>query len=205
MTMADKAPRARVPGALRRSVRLLAGPSAVRRPCDRLEGIVIVLLAAAFLAAIAVAPGVALRIYRADQAAAGRLHPATAVLTQNGPGDGYMSSLGEAQARWRAPDGRWRSGPLTTMTAPGILGAPVRARVQVWLTSAGLPQDPPPSGPTAAFAVVVITIGAVCGAGILLLISYWLCRLALDRRRLAAWTAEWSLTGPRWNSRLGPG
>ena len=33
------------------------------------------------------------------------------------------------------------------------------------------------------------------GAGIALLISYALCRLALNRRRLAAWESAWSLTG----------
>ena len=39
------------------------------------------------------------------------------------------------------------------------------------------------------------------GAGIALLISYALCRLALDRRRLTAWESAWSLTGPRWTTR----
>ena len=39
------------------------------------------------------------------------------------------------------------------------------------------------------------------GAGIALIISYALCRLALDRRRLAAWESAWSLTGPRWTTR----
>ena len=28
-----------------------------------------------------------------------------------------------------------------------------------------------------------------------------LCRLVLDRRRLAAWASAWSLTGPRWSTR----
>lgn len=199
--MADEARSTRVPGPLRRSARLLLGPSALRRPSDRLEGILIVLLSAAFLAVVALAPGLALRSYRSEQAAAARLHPATAVLTQTGPGNGYMSSLGETRARWRAPDGRWRSGTLTTLTAPDILGAGAGARVGVWLTSSGQPQNPPPDG-TAVFAVVVMAIGAVCAAGLLLGICYWLCRLALDRRRLTAWTSDWSLTGPGWTTRL---
>jgi hypothetical protein len=42
---------------------------------------------------------------------------------------------------------------------------------------------------------------AAGGAGTVLLISYALCRLALDRRRLAAWESAWSLTGPRWTTR----
>jgi hypothetical protein len=44
--------------------------------------------------------------------------------------------------------------------------------------------------------------GAVCAAGLVLAICYWLCRLALDRRRLAAWTSDWSMTGPGWTTRL---
>jgi len=123
-----------------------------------------VLLWATFLAMIALAPVLAGRLYQSQQAAAARLHPATAVLTENGPGDSYGSSSGEASARWRAPGGQRRSGTLTTLTAPGILGVPAGSSVTVWLTSSG--------------------------------------RLAIDRRRLAAWTADWSLTGPRWTSRL---
>jgi hypothetical protein len=41
------------------------------------------------------------------------------------------------------------------------------------------------------FAAVVIAMVAACGAGIVLIICYWLCRLALDRRRLApGWTTR---------------
>ena len=49
-----------------------------------------------------------------------------------------------------------------------------------------------------ALAVGAATAG---GAGIVLVMSYALGRLALDRRRLAAWESAWSLTGPRWTSR----
>jgi hypothetical protein len=47
-----------------------------------------------------------------------------------------------------------------------------------------------------------LLIGALCAATTALLICCWLGRLALDRRRLAKWASEWSLTGPRWTSRL---
>jgi hypothetical protein len=39
------------------------------------------------------------------------------------------------------------------------------------------------------------------GGGMALLIVYVLGRLALDRRRLAAWESAWALTGPRWTTR----
>jgi hypothetical protein len=38
-------------------------------------------------------------------------------------------------------------------------------------------------------------------AAVVLVICYWLGRLALDRRRLASWESAWALTGPRWTSR----
>jgi hypothetical protein len=201
MIMADKAPTTGVFRALRRSARLLVGPSVLRRPSDRLEGMIIVLLSVAFLAVAAAAPVLAERLYQSEQAAGARLHPATAVLTENGPGSSYMSSLGEAPARWRAPDGQRRSGTLTTLTAPGILAAAAGTRVRVWLSGSGQPQDPPPGG-SAALAAGVIAVGMVCGDGIVVLICYWVCRAGIDRRRLAAWASDWSLTGPEWTSRL---
>jgi hypothetical protein len=45
-----------------------------------------------------------------------------------------------------------------------------------------------------ALALAAVVVG---DAGITLLISHALCRLVLDRRRLAAWESAWSLTGPR--------
>jgi hypothetical protein len=184
-----------------RLARLLIGPNRLRRPCDRLEGLLVMLLAAAFLVALAAAPAFGERLYQSQRADAAQLHTATAVLTQNGPSDNYVTTVGEATARWRTPDGQLRKGTLTTLAAPGIYGAPARARVQVWLTESGQPATPPVSVTEAVFTSVALAVGAVFGAAIVLLICYWLGRLALDRRRLAAWASEWSVTGPRWTTR----
>jgi hypothetical protein len=75
------------------------------------------------------------------------------------------------------------------------------AHVQVWLTGSGQPEAPPVGVTEAMFSAVVMAIAALCAAAIALLICYWLGRLALDRRRLARWASEWSLTGPRWTAR----
>ena len=99
------------------------------------------------------------------------------------------------------PDGRWRSGTLTTETAPDISGAPAGARVRVWLTGSGEPARPPGSPAGRVFTAALFATDAVVAVGVVLLICYWLCRLALDRRRLAAWDSDWALTGPRWTSR----
>jgi membrane protein DedA with SNARE-associated domain len=48
-------------------------------------------------------------------------------------------------------------------------------------------------------ALMALAVAAGIAAG--LLIPYWLGRLVLDRRRLAAWESAWALTGPRWSSR----
>ncbi len=194
-------PPARAQARALRLARLLLGPNRLRRPCDRIEGLLGMLLAAAFLVAVAAAPSFAEHLYHSQRAYAARLHTATAVLTQNGPSDDYVTTVAEAAARWRAPDGRQEKGMLTTVTAPGITGAAARTRVPVWLTGSGQPEAPPVSATEAMFSSVMLAIGAVFGAAIVLLICYWLGRLALDRRRLAAWTSEWSLTGPRWTTR----
>ena len=193
---------ARAPVRAVRVARLLIGPNRLRRPHDRLEGLLVMLLAAAFLAAVAAAPSFGERLYQSQRADAAHLHAATAVLTQAGPSENYMTSLSEAAARWRAPDGRPRKGILTTVTAPGISGAAAGGRVRVWLTDSGQPQAPPVGAAESVFAAAVLSIGAVIGAAIVLLICYVLGRLAIDRRRLAKWASEWSLTGPRWTTRL---
>ena len=184
-----------------RLVRWLAGRNALRRPVDRIEGAVLVALSAAFLAAIAVASVLGAHTYQSQRAASAGLRPAVAVLVQAGPFYGGPAQLGKAEARWRAPGGGEQSGVLTTATAPGIIGAAAGARIPVWLDRSGQPAASP--GGQVAMIVNALAAGAAVagGAGLALLISYALCRLALNRRRLAAWESAWSLTGPRWTTR----
>jgi hypothetical protein len=87
------------------------------------------------------------------------------------------------------------------MTAPAIWDAAAGTRVRVWLTSSGKPATPPPSPAALLVSSVVITVTVACAAGIALLLCYWLCRLVLERWRLAAWESAWTLTGPRWTTR----
>jgi hypothetical protein len=122
--------RTRVPARPLRAARLLIGPNRLRRPSDRLEGLIAVLLSAAFLVAVAAAPAFGGHLYRSQRADGSRLHVATAVLAGSGPSGSYVSGVAEAAARWRAPDGQQRRGILSTVTAPGISGAPAGARVR---------------------------------------------------------------------------
>jgi hypothetical protein len=187
---------------LRRLARLLVTPSRLRRRSDRIEGAIVVLLLAAFLAAAAAAPLIGVRFYHARRAAAAELHPATAVLTQNGPTSTSLAPAGEAAARWQAPDGQPRSGMLSASTVPLLWNARKGDRVAVWLTASGQPQSQPPGPFGALLASIVITAAIVSVAAIAAFSCYWLGRLVLDRQRLAAWASEWGATGPRWTTRL---
>ena len=160
-------------------------------------------LSAVFLVAAAAAPYVGMSVYRWERAHAAHLYSAVAVLSQSGPINDYMVGYGLVVARWRVPDGPWRSGTLTTETAPGIAGASPGTRVQVWLTRSGEPADPPVSRLGEAFGAVVLAFASACAAAIVLAACYLLCRTALDRRRLAAWGRDWALTGPGWTTRHG--
>jgi hypothetical protein len=183
------------------SARMLLGRNELRRGCDRVEGAVVLLLLAAFLVAIAGAFVLGGHIYRQQRAEAAQLHPGVAVLTRAGPHGNALNGAGEATARWHAPGGQPRSGPLTTVNTPGIWGAAAGQRVQVWLTGNGQPVPPPPGPAEVIFTAIVIGISAASGAGTVLIGGYGLARLLLDRRRLAAWESAWELTGPQWTPR----
>jgi hypothetical protein len=184
-----------------RLVRWLAGRNALRRPVDRIEGAFLVVLSVAFLVAMTVASILATHTYQSQRAAAAGLRPALAILIQAGPPDGSLARFGQAEARWRDPRGGEQVGVLTIVTTPGITGAAAHTRIPVWLDRSGQPVAPPAGA--VAMIVNALAVGAAVagGAGIALLISYTLCRLVLDRRRLAAWESAWSLTGPQWTTR----
>jgi len=181
--------------------RMLLGRNELRRGCDRLEAVVVLLLLAAFLVVIAGAFVLGGHVYRQQRAEVARLHPGVAVLTQPGPYNTGLNRAGAAAARWHAPDGQPRAGHLTTVNTPGIWDAAAGQRVQVWLTRTGQPVPPPPGPGEVMFTAIVIGISAVSGAGAMLIGGYGLARLLLDRRRLAAWESAWELTGPQWTPR----
>jgi hypothetical protein len=187
-------------GSLRRLTRLLLGRNELRRPSDRFEGAMLVILLLAFGVAVVGASVLGTRIYHSQRMSAAGLRPAVAVLTRTGPGDS-LGGDGEALARWRAPDGRQEAGTLTLVTAPSIWEGTAGTHVPVWLTPAGEPTAPPSSRVLMIFNATLVAVWAACGAGMVLTCCYWVCRRVIDRRRLAAWESAWAMTGPRWTSR----
>lgn len=188
--------------AIQRLARLLAGRNPLRRPHDRVEGATMVVLTVAFLAAMAWPSFLGARLYQSQLAAAAQLRPATAILTHNGPRpDIRLVPTGQVLAHWTGPGGHEKSGVLEAVTTPGISGAVAGTRVRVWLNRLGQPVAPPPGRALMMVGAVLTALAVAAGIAAALLIPYWLCRLALDRRRLAAWESAWALTGPRWTSR----
>jgi hypothetical protein len=183
-----------------RLARLLLGRNGLRRRSDRIEGVLLLVLVAAFGVAVAAASVLGTHIYHWQRAGEARLHLVVAVLARTGPVDS-LGGTEEAWARWRAPDGRRLSGTLTMVTAPGIWEAAAGSQVRVWVTRTGEPAVPPPGRALVIFNAVLAGIWAACGAGMALACCYWMGRRVLDRRRLAAWESAWALTGPRWTSR----
>jgi len=101
------------------------------------------------------------------------------------------------RARWTAPGGTSREGEVY---APA--GARAGAAVMVWTDGLGRLEPAPvqradvaAQEALAALLAAVLAAAAVGGTG-------FLARRVLDRRRLAAWDADWSRTGPRWTGRL---
>jgi hypothetical protein len=191
-------------GPLPRLGRLLLGRNALRRPCDRIEGAVLIILSAAFLAVIGLAALLAGHVYQSQHAIAARLRPTAAVLSEPGPVIiGKVGPAGRVQARatWRLPDGAQRTGQLTASTAPAVDGARAGTSVTVWLNRHGDLQPPPPDKADVVANTLIAGAFIPAAAALLLTCCYRLCRLALDRHRLARWAQAWAAAGPRWTSR----
>jgi hypothetical protein len=199
-TSGDSVPVQRPAAPLSRLVRLLLRRNELRRRCDRIEGAVLVALSVAFLLATVVAALLAGHVYQSQSAAAARLRPAVAVVSAPGP---VIAGLyvQEAQVTWRMADGAERTGVLTSATDPAIYGARTGNSVPVWLSQSGEPQRPPASQQDIIVNMLLAAAMVLAGAAVLLLCCYRLCRVALDRHRLASWEQAWAVTGPRWTPR----
>lgn len=85
------------------------------------------------------------------------------------------------------------------MPAPG--GASAGSTVLVWTTLDGRLTSQPLQMNQVSDTAVTAGAGAVGALAVTLLISGWVMRWALDRRRLAAWEADCLANGPRGTSR----
>jgi hypothetical protein len=177
----------------------------LRRTSDRVETAVLAVLVIAFLAA---APFVAqasagwahARAQQAQTAQEASWHQVPAVVLKHGStvqgGGGYAALLVQAQARWKAPDGKVVTGEI-----PVPPGTAVGATVRVWTTSDGQLTEPPMRDSQVAGTAGFASALSVVALAVLLVITGTLACHVLDKRRMAALDAEWRATGPRWTTR----
>lgn len=171
----------------------------LRRASDRIEALFVALFLLLFATGLVLAPMYGRAVYqdglRAEQS--GRW--VTARLVRDAPAaPPYEGGAvpARAKATWTGADGR----PVTGMV-PVRWGAKAGATVRVWLDASGRPvADPPQRSETLARAVAVGLTTVLVSGGIALA-GYAGVRALLDRRRYAAWAAEWIVTEREWRRR----
>lgn len=180
-------------GRLARFVRLLGvGRNPLRRRSDRVEGLVLAVAVLVCLAAvpagIAVGLGVTAHGYRTASRLAATGHPATAVLRADvpTPPDGALASDQPVPARWSTA-GQARTG---TITAPQ--GLRRGDTVTIRLDAAGRPVPAPEPRDRIVVDGVGSGLAVLFGSVAVALLCTVATRGLLNRRRLAAWAAEWS-------------
>lgn len=174
----------------------------LRRDTDRAETIIILVLLAAFgcaawFGAHTAASWSAAGTVREMQAQQSSFRQVRAVLLDRPVSTSvYGANLGpQAQARWTAPDGSKHTG---FVAAPS--DAPIGSTVLIWVDHSGNQVTPlqPDQAALRSDMAATVTVGVMGVAALLLGVTV---HRALDRRRLAAWDADWLATGPRWTTR----
>jgi hypothetical protein len=171
----------------------------LRRRSDRAETLILGILVAACLAAAPLAAHAAAswtyatsaREAHAQQAA---LRQVPATLLEPAQLLGVYNA--EASARWRAQDGH-----MVTGQVPVPVDAAVGSTVMVWTNQAGQLTASPLNASQVASRASLSEVLAVAGLAVMLIVVGRLVHWALNRRRLAAWDADWLANGPRWSQR----
>lgn len=174
----------------------------LRRATDRTETAVLALLVIAFLAGApfaalatgAWAHGLAQRAQLAQEAA--RRQVTAVVLAVTAPSAGGEELAWQVQARWRAPDGR-----DVTDEIPVPSGTEVGGTLQVWTDRNGDFTTAPLLDSQVAGQTVLGEALGVTAAAVVLTVAGVLTRRSLNKRRMAAWDADWHATGPHWTTR----
>lgn len=128
-------------------------------------------------------------------------HRVTAVLLQQATpatgGNKYSLILGaRATARWDYPDRHRHTGPIVVSD-----DLPAGTHVAIWVNGAGTIAAPPLDASQVALSADLAGMGAVIVVIIVALATGFGVRRVLDRRRTAAWDAEWADAEQRWHHR----
>ncbi|WP_157099852.1 Rv1733c family protein [Microbispora sp. ATCC PTA-5024] len=169
----------------------------LRRASDRLEALAALVFLALCVACLGPAAVAGNAVYRSGVAQERAGQWVTATVLAEAPKLTWVSLEGAAaelrtRVAWTVP-GRGRvvgEAPVPEGTKPGAL-------VRVWLDPSGRPGDGPPVHMETTVGAVVTGVSTEAVAVGLLLASLALFRALLDRRRFAAWEAEWISVNPR--------
>jgi hypothetical protein len=163
-------------------------------------------LAGSLAAVIVAAPFAAQLAGEAGQAAAQRAanseraatHEVKAVLLQSADDttSGYsFDSTVPGEVRWTPPGGgHERTGQVIVAS-----GTAKGTTIDVWVDAAGQLASPPLNAGQVAGQADLASTGAIAGLALLYLCEAVVIRQVLNRRRLAAWDADWTVTEPAWN------
>jgi hypothetical protein len=120
----------------------------------------------------------------------------TAVTTQAAPAPGTDRGIGltsyPVPARWTAPDGKAATGEV-----PVLLATPAGTREQVWVTLDGKLAAAPLRDSQIAGLTMLGDAASLVAVVLALSMAGGLARHELDRRRFAAWEADWRAIDPR--------
>jgi hypothetical protein len=175
----------------------------LRRPSDRAETVIGVLLLVAFavatpFAARAAAAGTRTLAEHSRVTALATRHEVTTVTLETAPPavvTPYALLIQTwVSAEWTAPDGRQRTGQIRVLDSTQK-GSPER----IWVTGSGGAATPPLPMTEIARLAGDAAFGAIMVLIFVFLIAGSVTRRVINRRRMAAWDAEWAATEPRWN------
>jgi ABC-type multidrug transport system fused ATPase/permease subunit len=174
----------------------------LRRATDRVETAVLAVLVAAFLigapfAALASGAwvhGMARQAQLTQEAS--RRQVTAVVLTVAVPSAVGEQLAWQAQARWRAPDGR-----EVIHEVPVPAGTAVGGKLQVWTDRTGDFITAPLLDSQVADHTTSGEVLGVIAAASVLTVAGVLALWTINKRRMAAWDADWHATGPRWTTR----
>lgn len=184
---------------------VLPGRNPLCRWSDRAEGLVVMVALLVVLLAVPVAASISTVTYvsASEQETARQVGSYDIVATVVAHTDSRLDSSEVrsvsrpwSTAKWQAADGSLRTGPV-----PVPYRVKAGEQVTVRLDATGEPVAPSPSSAELVGGAVMVGILAFGAVTIAVAGLYCLIRRSLDRRRLAAWTAEWDRVGPRWTRR----
>jgi hypothetical protein len=174
----------------------------LRRVYDRAETVVLILLTVLFLvgaplSALAAGAGMHSAAQRAELAQHASKYQVTATIeTATGAPASGGNLTTEVTARWTMPNGTVVN---TEMAVP--IGTTPGDKVNVWTTRDGRLTTAPLSESQVASLTDLAEFAGVAVLALVVALAGVIARWWLNRRRMAAWDADWRATGPRWTTR----